>query len=229
MTYDQIAIDGPAVSGKSSAAKHLARRMGYLYLDSGAVYRAITLASLRGFQVEQEDLFSAIDSLKIQLIANENGLGCKVFIKDEDVSEVIRTQIVTDHILPISGNPNIREWVTDFLHEAAKGEHVVMDGRDIGSVVFPDAPFKFFVTASIEARAKRRLSDLNEQENHITKSEIIETLRHRDEGDRSRKVGALIQVEDAVLIDNSELDLNETVNKMFHIIEVKRGGKDGTP
>jgi cytidylate kinase len=221
MTFDQIAIDGPAVSGKSSAAKHLARRLDYLYLDSGAVYRCITLASLNGFKLNQDDLFTALDNLQIKLVQSESGLGCCVLMRGEDVSEEIRTQNVTDHILPISGNPVIREWVTGFLHEAAKEDSVVMDGRDIGSVVFPDASHKFFITASLEARAKRRLQDLGEHEKHLSEVDIIETLRHRDEGDRSRKIGPLIQVEDAVLIDNSEMDLVETVNKMIDIIDPK--------
>lgn len=224
MTYEQIAIDGPAVSGKSSAAKHLARRLNYLYLDSGAVYRCITLATLQGFKLSQDDLFSALDGLEIKLVQNEDGLGCRVLMKGVDVSEEIRTQNVTDHILPISGNPLVREWVTGFLHDAAKEDHVVMDGRDIGSVVFPDAEHKFFITASVDARAKRRLQDLGEHEKHLTEEDIIKTLVHRDEGDRSRKVGPLIQVEDAVLIDNSELDLVETVNKMLEVINLKKGG-----
>jgi len=228
MIYEQIAIDGPAVSGKSSAAKHLARRLGYLYLDSGAVYRAITLATLRGFQPKaQDDLYLALDALLIELNANKDGLGCSVFLKGEDVSEEIRTQKVTEHILPISGDPLIRDWVTDYLHSAAKGEHVVMDGRDIGSVVFPDALHKFFITASLEARAERRLKDLDKNEKHLTKEDIIETLRHRDEGDRTRKVGPLLQVADAVLIDNSELDLVDTVNKMIDVIQAKTGVENG--
>lgn len=222
MTYEQIAIDGPAVSGKSSAAKHLARRLDYLYLDSGAVYRCITLASLHGFKLSQDDLFMALDDLKIKLVQNENDLGCRVLMKGEDVSEEIRTQNVTDHILPISGDPLVRKWVTGFLHDAAKEDNVVMDGRDIGSVVFPDAEFKFYITASLEARAKRRLQDLGDHEKHISEIELVEMLRHRDEGDRSRKVGPLIQVEDAVLIDNSEMDLVETVNKMIEIIDLKK-------
>jgi len=223
MTYIQVAIDGPAVSGKSSAAKQLARRLGYLYLDSGAVYRSITLATLNGFVVEQEDLFSGLDGLDIKLVANEDGLGCKVMMKDEEVSEDIRAQEVTDHILPISGNPEIRTWVTEFLHDAAKQDNVVMDGRDIGSVVFPDAPFKFFVQASVEARADRRMKDLSLSEKHLTREDIIVAIKNRDEGDRSRKVGPLVQVDDAVLIDNSELDLVETVNKMVDIIDARKG------
>lgn len=227
MTYIQVAIDGPAVSGKSSAAKQLARRLGYLYLDSGAVYRSITLATLNGFVVEQEDLFSGLDGLEIRLVANEEGLGCKIMMKDEDVSDEIRAQEVTDHILPISGNPEIRTWVTEFLHDASKQDNVVMDGRDIGSVVFPDAPFKFFIEASVEARADRRMKDLSLNEQHLTREEIIVAIKNRDEGDRTRKVGPLIKVEDAVLIDNSELDLVETVNKMVSIMNTIEGDLDG--
>ena len=185
-----MAIDGPAVSGKSSAAKHLAQKLGYLYLDSGAIYR---------------------------LKPADSGLGCKVFLKDEDVSQKIRTQHVTDHIRPISGSPAVRAWVVEFLQGAAKGQHVVMDGRDIGSVVFPSARHKFYITASMEVRVERRLKDLGSQE-EMGREQLAELLTQRDESDRQRKVGPLIQAEDAILIDNSKLGLSETVDIMMSLI-----------
>lgn len=214
----KIAIDGPAVSGKSSAAKHLAHRLRYLYLDSGAVYRTITLASIRGFKTHSERLMSRLDDLKIKLTSTESGIGCDVFMKDEDVSEIIRTQDVTDRILPISGNPEIREWVTEYLREQAKQEDVVMDGRDIGSVVFPDADFKFFVTASLEARTRRRLKDLGDMNEGQEFETIHAQLEKRDKGDRERKIGPLLQTEDAVVIDNSNLNLDQTVDEMLSFL-----------
>ena len=213
----QIAIDGPAVSGKSSAAKHLAQRLGYLYLDSGALYRAITLAVLRGFSLQGGELELRLDQLELHLKPAEEGLGCRVFLKDEDVSQKIRTQHVTDHIRPISGSPEVRAWVVDFLQAAAKGQNVVMDGRDIGSVVFPSARHKFFVTASMEVRVHRRLKDMDHHES-MSPQQLTELLTQRDESDRQRKIGPLIQAEDAILIDNSTLGLNETVDIMMAFI-----------
>lgn len=214
--FIQVAVDGPAVSGKSSAAKQLAHQLGWLYLDSGAIYRSITLCTLRGFQIKGDHLFSRLDEKKIRLVANTNKAGCSVFLDEEDISEKIRTEEVTSNILPISGNPEVREWVTEYLREAAKSNHVVMDGRDIGSVVFPDAKYKFYVTASLEARTKRRLTDLKGKDrNTHSAEEIYAQLEKRDEGDKSRKIGPLVQVSDAIFIDNSELNLTETVDNML--------------
>lgn len=218
MTYQQIAIDGPAVSGKSSAAKLLAKCLDWLYLDSGAVYRTITLASLRGLQIQDPDLFEALDRLKIRLEPIPDGLGCEVYLKEENVSEEIRTEKVTVHILPISGNPEVRDWVTDFLRQLSKGSNVVMDGRDIASVVFPKAVYKFFVTASLESRTRRRLEDLKGKGEVHLYDEIFSMLEKRDEGDCNRKIGPLLQVEDAILIDNSALSIEETVDKMLNVM-----------
>jgi len=219
MSYKQIAVDGPAVSGKSSAAKLLAQNLGWLYLDSGAIYRSITLCTLRGFQIKGEALYSRLDYCEISLKQNPDKPGCIVYIKDEDVSDKIREQEVSDHILPISGDPDVRKWVNDFLRQAAKSHNVVMDGRDIGSVVFPDAIYKFYVTASLESRTERRFNDLNENDKQThTKENIFEMLKKRDEGDQNRKIAPLIQTEDAILIDNSQLNLSETVNNMMAYI-----------
>jgi cytidylate kinase len=214
MSYVQVAIDGPAVSGKSSAAKRLAHRLGWLYLDSGAIYRSITLAVLRGFSLSGEDLESRLDALGICLRPLGDEPGCSVWMKDEDISEAIRTQHVTDHIRPISGSPRVRDWVTEELRQMSKGADVIMDGRDIASVVFPDAQHKFFVTASLEARVKRRLADLGSSES-VDPAELRTLLEQRDQSDRERKIGPLVQVPEAVLIDNSELGLEDTVARMI--------------
>jgi CMP/dCMP kinase len=216
MSYKQIAVDGPAVSGKSSAAKLLAQKLGWLYLDSGAIYRCITLSTLRGFQIKGEALFSRLDYCKISLKQNPVKPGCIVYINEEDVSEKIREQEVSDHILPISGDPDVRKWVTDFLRRAANSDNVVMDGRDIGSVVFPEAIYKFYMTASLESRTERRFKDLNDIETKThTRENIYEMLKKRDEGDQNRKIAPLIQTADAILIDNSQLNLAETVDNMM--------------
>ncbi len=213
----QVAVDGPAVSGKSSTAKHLARRLGFLYLDSGAVYRAITLAVLRGLVLE-DPLPPKLDALGLELGPHPSGLGCAVRMEGEDVSERIRAEDVTCAILPISGHPDVRAWVTGFLRAAAGQHDVVMDGRDIATVVFADARFKFFVTASLEARSERRRRDLERQGQAADSARIAEMLRRRDEGDMSRPVGPLRRAPDAVLIDNSATTLEETVERMADLI-----------
>ena len=218
MTFHVVAVDGPAVSGKSSAAKSLAKKLGWLYLDSGAVYRSITLSVLAGFKLDEPDLHARLTALDIRLVPHKEGLGCSVHKGNIDISDAIRTQEVSDTILPISGNPEVREWVTNFLRTQAGENNVVMDGRDIASVVFPLADYKFFVTASLVSRTKRRLSDLEGKEENYSYDEIYTMLEKRDAGDRSRSVGPLIQVEDAILIDNSKLNLEETVDKMYQKI-----------
>jgi CMP/dCMP kinase len=217
MTRYTVAIDGPAVSGKSSAAKQLAGRLGWLYLDSGAVYRCITLAHLRGLIMEGKDLESKLDDLKIQLVPLGAGQGCRIEMGEEDVNQEIRTQKVSDQILPISGNPRVRAWVVEFLRHLARGQSVVMDGRDIASVVFPDADYKFFVTASVEARAKRRKADLGPEED-LDLASIAKAIEERDYGDQHRKVGPLVQVPQATEVDNSKLGLSETVDIMYRQI-----------
>jgi CMP/dCMP kinase len=219
MSLKQIAVDGPAVSGKSSAAKLLAQKLGWLYLDSGAIYRTITLCTLRGFSIKGDGLLSRLDYQEISLQQNPNKPGCLVYLKGEDVSEIIREQKVSEHILPISGDPEVRNWVTDFLRRAATNDNVVMDGRDIGSIVFPNAIYKFYVTASLESRTERRFSDLTVKEKEsLNKEEIYDMLEKRDEGDRNRKFAPLVQTEDAILIDNSDLNLSQTVDNMMAYI-----------
>lgn len=217
----RIAIDGPAVSGKSSAARQLAGRLGYIYLDSGAVYRALTLALLRGHW-SLECAAQGLAELDLYLEATENG--CRVLLRGEDVSSRIRREDVSSSILPVSGSEAVRAWVTDFLRAQASDANVVMDGRDIASVVFPDARFKFFVTASLESRTRRRHEDLRRKGDEADPEAIASQLRRRDHGDRTRKVGPLVKVPEAIEIDNSDLDLDQTVDSMLaHITKQFQG------
>lgn len=224
MGFVQVAIDGPAVSGKSSAAKRLAFELSYLYLDSGAIYRSITLAHLRGMSLDAEGLSERLDGLGIALKPIQGQPGCEVYLGEENVSEPIRTQHVTDNIRPVAGDPLVRDWVTNHLRQASQGANVVMDGRDIASVVFPKAQYKFFVTASIEARVERRLSDMNEDEKRqISPAQLAELLEKRDASDRAREVGPLVQVPEATFVDNSKLNLQETVAFMVEHMGLSQG------
>lgn len=205
----KIAIDGPSVSGKSSAAKRIASELGYLYLDSGALYRAATLAKLRGQLDFATDVREGLDSLDIRLEPAEKG--CRVLLKGEDVSREIRSQEVTTNILPVSGNEGVRGWVNEKLRKIAGETNVVMDGRDIGTIVLPDADCKFFLTAGVEARARRRLADLQARGESENLSVLERQIAERDEGDRKRSNAPLRQADDAIFVDNSEMTFEETV------------------
>lgn len=210
----QIAVDGPAVSGKSSAARRLAFRLGFLYLDSGAVYRAVTLEKMRGLDLSEDGLNVRLDGLGIELLQIPGGEGCLVMCRGRDVSGEIRSQEVSVNTSPVAANPVVREWITSMLRKAAKSQDVVMDGRDIGSVVFPSARFKFYVTAAPEVRARRRIADLAKSGVSASFDEILEAIRRRDAADLGRAAGPLVQTPDAVLIDNSALSLEDTVEAM---------------
>lgn len=214
----QVAVDGPAASGKSSAAKRLARALAWLYLDSGAVYRAVTLAAMSGLELRGPGLAGRLDGLGIELRPAPEGLGCRVFSGGRDVSGAIRAQEVGPATKPVADDPRVRDWVTGYLRRLAAGTSVVMDGRDVGSVIFPRARFKFFVTASLEARTARRLAEARATGEQADEESVRRALAARDEADRTRPVGALVQMPDAVGIDNSLLTLEQTVDRMLRAV-----------
>ncbi|MBF0244973.1 MAG: (d)CMP kinase [Planctomycetes bacterium] len=214
MSTIQVAIDGPAASGKSSAARLLAHELGYLYLDSGAVYRSVTLAGLRGLDFGAEELERNLDELALKLTPHPDRAGCSVYMCSEDVSDIIRDPGVAAAVAPVAADPRVRKWVTAFLRNLAAAADVVMDGRDIGSVVLPHAAFKFFITASLEVRARRHLSDLEAVGKNSTLKDAMESLARRDHSDLTRIDGPLVEAADAILIDNSNLSLEETLKDM---------------
>lgn len=209
-----IAIDGYSSCGKSTMAKDLAREIGYIYIDSGAMYRAVTLYSLRnGFFTEQgintEALKAAMPHIHISFQLNPETQRPMTFLNDENVEEEIRTMEVSSHVSPIATLGFVREALVKQQQEMGKAKGIVMDGRDIGTVVFPDAELKIFVTASAEIRAQRRYDELKGKGQDASFEEILANVKERDYIDQNREVSPLCKADDAILLDNSHLTIAE--------------------
>ncbi|MBR3455453.1 MAG: (d)CMP kinase [Bacteroidaceae bacterium] len=210
-----IAIDGFSSCGKSTMAKALAKRIGYIYIDSGAMYRAATLYAIRHHLIDEEDikeeeLQSSLTDVKVSFtIEPESGkqLTC---LNGEVVEDQIRSMEVSSKVSRISALPYVREAITNQLQAMGKEKGIVMDGRDIGTTVFPDAELKVFLTASAEIRAQRRYDELKEKgEKDINFDEILQNVKERDHLDMTREVSPLRQAPDAVVLDNSHLTHEE--------------------
>ena len=204
----KIAIDGPAGSGKSSLAKEIAKRLGVLYVDTGAMYRAITLKLLK------EDESSYEEILKNTKISFE---GDKIFLDGRDVSKEIRENEISNKTSEMSKKKIIRDYLVKMQREIARDKDVVMEGRDIGSVVLKDAEYKFFLTADVETRAMRRYKQIDDDK--VSFDEILEDLKVRDYNDSHRENSPLIQTEDAILIDSTDLNAEETIEKIISYIK----------
>ena len=216
-----IAIDGPAGAGKSTIAKQVAAKKGYIYVDTGAMYRAMALYLYRNG-------IDADDSAAISSRCNEPDItieyrdGVQVVLLDgENVNSLLRTPQVSDMASRSSVNPDVRAKLLSLQQELARKENVVMDGRDIGTVVLPNAQVKIFLTASVAVRAKRRYLEILEKGEKAELSEITAQIIERDERDMNRPVAPLKQAEDAVLVDTSDLTIDEVVAKILSIIEEK--------
>ena len=212
-----IAIDGPAGSGKSSLAKRVAQVLGYLYLDSGAMYRALALKALRGkvaldeFRALEELARGTHIALKPPTPEQEAaGLKNRVFLDDEEVTQEIRTADVAQAASRLATIAGVREILVAEQQRAGAGGGVVMEGRDIGTVVFPSAELKIFLEASPEVRAERRWKEHQEKGETMTLAQVLEEVRERDRRDRERKVSPLVRASDAVLVDNTAMDVEET-------------------
>lgn len=204
----KIAIDGPAGSGKSSLAKEIAKRLGILYVDTGAMYRAITLKLLK------EDESSYEDILKNTKISFEVD---KIFLDGRDVSKEIRENEISNKTSEMSKKKIIRDYLVKMQREIARDKDVVMEGRDIGSVVLKDAEYKFFLTADVKTRAMRRYKQIDDDK--VSFEEILEDLKVRDYNDSHRENSPLIQTEDAILIDSTDLNAEETIEKIISYIK----------
>lgn len=209
-----IAIDGYSSCGKSTMAKDLAREIGYIYIDSGAMYRAVTLFSLRnGFFTAQgintEALKAALPNIHISFQLNPETQRPMTFLNGENVEEAIRTMEVSSHVSPIATLGFVREALVKQQQEMGNAKGIVMDGRDIGTVVFPNAELKIFVTASAEIRAQRRYDELKAKGQKASYKEILANVQERDYIDQHREVSPLRQADDAILLDNSHLSIAE--------------------
>jgi CMP/dCMP kinase len=212
-----ITIDGPAGSGKSTVARRVAAMLGYLYLDSGAMYRAVALKALEHkIPLENESqLVGLARETHIELkapTAEQEALGLKnrVFLDGREVTVGIRTGEVAQAASRLATIAGVREVLVAEQQRAGQGGGVVMEGRDIGTVVFPDAELKIFLEASPETRAERRWKEHQEKGEHLTLLEVLQEVRERDKRDRERKVSPLVRAEDAVLIDNTAMGVEET-------------------
>ncbi|MGB7435504.1 MAG: (d)CMP kinase [Candidatus Acidiferrum sp.] len=212
-----IAIDGPAGSGKSTVARGVAAMLGYLYLDSGAMYRAVALKALeRGIPLDNDALLESLAAdthIELQAPTPEQesaGLKNRVFLDGREVTEEIRTVEVAQAASRLATIAGVRRVLVAEQQRAGRGGGVVMEGRDIGTVVFPDAELKIFLDASPEVRAQRRWKEHQEKGENFTLIEVLQEVRERDKRDRERKVSPLVRARDAVLVDNTALGIEET-------------------
>lgn len=222
MNYFSIAIDGPAGAGKSTLARQLARQLGFLYVDTGAIYRTVALKALRTAvdPKDPERVIPLLPGLEISMDYGPDGQQ-RMFLDGEDVSEAIREHKVSGAASQIAAIPAVRQFLLDFQRKQAREHDVVMDGRDIGTVVLPGADVKIFLTAAPELRAKRRLLEL-EQRGQVGEFEmILRDIIRRDEQDRTREISPLRQAEDAVLLDTSALNLEQSLQALLSIVKEK--------
>ncbi len=209
-----IAIDGFSSCGKSTMAKDLAHEIGYIYVDSGAMYRAVTLYALRNGlfingEIAKEELERHIPNIKITFKLDPSSSRPITYLNGKNVENEIRTMEVSSHVSLVAALGFVREAMVDLQQQMGKDKGIVMDGRDIGTTVFPDAELKIFVTASPEVRAQRRYDELKAKGQDASFESILQNVKERDELDMSRSVSPLRKAEDALLLDNSNLTIAE--------------------
>ncbi len=220
-----IAIDGPAGSGKSTSARLVAKELGYTYLDTGAMYRAITLAMLeRGLLNDPNGIQRALEEVRVRV--EQSADGQRTLLNDKDVSERIRAADVTRAVSAISAIADVRTRLVRMQQELGEQGGIVMDGRDIGTVVFPNAELKIFLVASIETRAKRRLAEAGDHSSEKL-PEMAQELERRDEIDSTRTLSPLLKAEDAVEIDTSELRIEDQVARILDLVRERLGQSEG--
>ncbi len=211
-----IAIDGPAGSGKGTIANILAKKYGYTYIDTGATYRCVALSVLRNNIniTDEESIINLVKTLNIDF--DESG---KTYLNNEDVSNLIRTKEVSSIVSPISSIVKVREILVDLQRKMANNKDVVMEGRDITTVVFPNADYKFYLDASVEERANRRYIQNQKSGINMSFDEILENIKKRDYNDMNKPVGALKRTEEQIYIDATNLTIDEVVDKIMEYIK----------
>ena len=208
-----IAIDGHSSCGKSTMAKELARKLGYIYVDTGAMYRTVTLYAMRNNlftadgEVKTDELQKSMNNIKVSFRINEETGRPDACLNDECVENIIRSIEVSNHVSKIAAIPFVREAMVEQQRRMGAEKGIVMDGRDIGTTVFPDAELKIFVTASAKIRAQRRYEELQQKGMPADFDEILKNVEERDYIDSHREVSPLRQAEDAILLDNSDLTI----------------------
>ncbi len=215
-----IAIDGPAGAGKSTVAKAVAKKLGFIYVDTGALYRSIGVNALKNKikPTDKEKVIALLSDTKVDLKYIDGTQ--RVFLNGEDVSEEIRLPEASMAASNVSSIPEVRAFLLDLQRDMAKNNNVVMDGRDIGTVILPDAQYKFFLTASAQVRADRRFKELKEKGIDVDFDSLLEEIIQRDYNDSHRETAPLKQADDAILIDSSFLTLEESINAIADKIKV---------
>lgn len=218
-----IAIDGFSSTGKSTVAKQLAKHLGYIYVDSGAMYRAVTLYTMQNGWIDKDHfdviaLVTNLDKITISFKFN-NQLGfAEVYLNGENVEKQIRTLEVSSYVSKVAAIPEVRYQLVKQQHQMGKDKGVVMDGRDIGTVVFPNAELKLFMTASAETRAQRRYDELINRGDQVNYEDVLKNVRERDYIDSNRENSPLTKAEDAIEIDNSNLTLEQQFEKILSLV-----------
>jgi len=218
-----VAIDGPAGAGKSTISREAAKQLGFLYVDTGALYRTVALDMIRN-NIDVSDKTAVCARLPMIKVAfgYENGEQ-QVYLNDENVSGQIRTPQVSSAASTVSAIGEVRQFLFEQQQNIAKENNIIMDGRDIGTVVLPNAQVKIFLTADVKERARRRFVELQEKNDPATFDEVLEDMQQRDYNDTHRPVAPLRQAEDAVLVDTTELDYNGSVAAILTVIKEKIG------
>jgi len=217
-----IAIDGPSASGKSTTAKAVSNRLGFTHIDTGAMYRAVTLGIYESkIEINNNKMVKLyLKSLKIEFDQNGN-----IVLNGKNVTDLIRTFKISSNVSKISAILEVRKKMVQVQRNIAGDNNCVLEGRDIGTVVFPNADFKFFLIADINIRAKRRFADLQESNELLTLDELIESIRKRDKLDSKRDLSPLRQAKDAIVIDTSFLTIEQQVNKIVEIVKQNKKRK----
>jgi len=221
-----VGIDGTAGSGKGTVAKRVANKLNLTNIDTGSTYRCVALAAIRKGLIkeefiEEENVIKMLDEIKIQI--ENNPKGDKVYLNGEDVSEEIRSKEVSKSVSPISSIKKVRYKMVEIQRKMAEGKDIIMEGRDICTYVFPNADVKIYLDASVEARAKRRTREMKEKGIKMTYEEVYDSIRKRDENDKTKEIGALKVAEDSIVLDTTNLTIDEVVEKIIEIIKAKRG------
>ncbi len=219
-----VAIDGHSSCGKSTIARALAVQFGYVFIDSGAMYRAVTLFALRrnlisDGTVKREELISLLSEIKIEFIYNPASQKSDMYLNGENVEEEIRQLLVSQNVSPVATIAEVRQAMVRLQQEMGRKKGIVMDGRDIGTAVFPDAELKFFVTASAEIRAKRRFDELSAKGETVSFEEVRKNIQERDRIDSTRAASPLRKADDALVLDNSFMTQEEQLDWVIGRVE----------
>ena len=221
-----IAVDGFSSTGKSTLAKALAKHLGYVYVDTGAMYRAVALFAMQNGYigkdfVDTQSLINSLPDIKLVFKYNPNLGFSEMYLNGDNVETEIRTIEVSNYVSKVAGIPEVRSKLVEQQHEMGKNKGVVMDGRDIGTVVFPEAEIKLFMTASAHTRAERRFKELQQKGDQVTFEEVFKNIEDRDYMDTHREDSPLVKAKDAIEFDNSNISKEEQFQKALKLISIK--------